>query len=280
LEYKFGSETKVKQVKRQINRDLSTVKEEDGAEEQETNIRELSSFPLTVRDETEDDFGEILPEDSLEAAEEETVTEKPEVKKLRVEDVKTAKELKDVIPFSSSHLLKDIARNPSVVRVIFFLAEHGCSNYVEIREATDISEASLWFTFNKLKRINFPVVKINKHEQLNKKMTYFDLERSEQLTKDLKELRVWYEYFALKAFMKALPEFMWVELEKLRHDYVFMNLVRKYGFDFDGAIQLLSKYGVIYAKGQGEHFVKIKKTFDNYGVRVTEADARELLIGS
>ena len=272
MKFEFEPEIKTKQVKRQNNNNLSVIKGEVDKEEQESGS--------AVHDEIDDDwddFGEVLPEDNLVVTEEQAKTEKPEVKKLRVEDVQPAKELKDVIPFSNSHVIKDIARNPFVARVILYLEEHGYSNYAEMTEALGISEGSLWFTFDKLKKIGFPIVKINKAEQFNKHMTYYDLKRSEQLTKDLKELRVWYEYYALKAFMKALPEFKWIELEELKHNYNFLNLMRRYGFDFNGAIQLLAKFGVVYVKGVGEHFTRIKRAFDNSGVRVSDIEGKDLI---
>lgn len=268
LKLEFVSGGKAKQV----NDDLSTVKGEDNSKEQEN--------------ETKDEWEELLPVDNLETAEEQKEAEKTEEKeiraenvKLRVEDVKTARELRDVIPFSNSHVIKDIARKPFVARVVLFLEEHGYSSFPEISEALDIQYGSLWLTFDKLKKAGFPVVKINKHEQFNKRIAYYDLRRTggqEDLKKILKELRVWYEYYSLKAFMKALPEYKWVALEELNKDYNFMILVKRYGYDFEGAIQLLSKNGVIYVKGQGKIFTHVKRAFDNYGAR-SEIEARDLI---
>jgi len=269
LKFEFDSEGKGKQAKKQINDNILAVKGEDEADEQENEI--------VLRSEIKDELKEFLPEDNLGTVEEQAETKETEIKKLRVEDVKTANDLKEVIPFSSSHVIKDIARNPFVARVILYLEEHGYSNYSELHEALGISDGSLWFTFDKLKKIVFPVIKINKAEQFNKHITYYDLKRSEQLAKDLKELRVWYEYYSLKAFLKALPEFKWVDLNELNKDCNFRILIKRYGFDFNKAIQLLLRNGVVHVKGQGENFTHIKRVFDNFGTRISEIEARDLI---
>ena len=56
-----------------------------------------------------------------------------------------------------------------------------------------------------------------------------------------------------------------------------MNVVKRYGYDFEGAIQLLSKNGVIHVKGEGKYFTRIKRVFNNYGVRISEIEARDLI---
>jgi len=269
LRFEFDSEGKGKQADRQINGELSAVKGEDEAKGQKNKI--------ALDNEIEDELEEFLPEDNLKAVEEQNETRETEIKKLRVEEVKPANDLKDVIPFSSNHVVKDISRNPFVTRFILYLEEHGFSTFTEMNEALGISVGSLWFSFNKLAKAGFPIVKINKAEQFNKHVTYYDLKKSEQLTKDLKELRVWYEFYALKAFLRALPEFKWVDLDELKKDYNFRILIKRYGFDFDGAVQLLLRNGVVHVKGQGENFTHIKRAFDNFGSRISEIEARDLI---
>ena len=269
MRFEFDSEDKVKQAEKKINDDLSAVKGEDAVDEKENEI--------ALGNEIEDELDEFLPEDKLRDVEEQDETRETEIKKLRVENVKPANDLKDVIPFSSNHVIKDVARNPFVARVILYLEEHGFSTFTEMNEALSISVGSLWFSFNKLTKAEFPIVKINKAEQFNKHVVYYDLKKSEKLAKDLKELRVWYEYYALKAFLKALPEFRWVDLDELKKDYNFRILIKRYGFDFDGAIQLLLRNGVVHAKGQGENFTHIKRAFDNFGARISEIEARDLI---
>ena len=68
----------------------------------------------------------------------------------------------------------------------------------------------------------------------------------------------------MKAFLKALPEFKWISLEELSSSYNFRNVIKKYGFDFERAIQLLLKNGVVRVKGQGEHITHVKRVFDNF----------------
>jgi len=269
LRFEFDSEEKEKQTKKQINDDLPVVKGEDGDKEQENEIE--------LGNEIEDELEEFLPEDKLRDVEEHSEREEIEIRKLRVEEVKPASDLRDVIPFSSNHVIKDIARNPFVARVVLYLEEHGYSNFAEMNEALGISVGSLWFSFNKLTKAGFPTVKINKAEQFNKHVTYYDLKKSEKLTEDLKELRVWYKYYALKAFLRALPEFKWVDLDELKKDYNFRILIKRYGFDFDEAIQLLLKNGVVHVKGQEMNFTHIKRAFDNFGARISEIEARDLI---
>ena len=182
LKFEFGLQSRTKQVKENINDKPSTNKVVDVAEGQENQI--------LMPNETQDDLADFdLPEDNLGAMIEETKAEEKvivEDVKLRVQDIKPAKELKDIIPFSNSHVIKDVARNPFVARVVLYLEEHGYSAFTELSEALGISVGSLWFTFDKLKKIDFPVVQISKHEAFNKRVTHYDLRRTARQEDGLK----------------------------------------------------------------------------------------------
>jgi predicted transcriptional regulator len=276
MEFKFDSESKPEQAEKRINADLSTDNGENLTESQESQI--------LMHNEIQDDLEEFnIPSDNLGAIVEETQEEQKatvEEVKMRVEDVKPAKELRNVIPFSNSHVVKDIARNPYVTRVILFLEEHGYSTFPEIIEAVGIQTTSLYLTFKKLKKVGFPVVSMIKQEQFNKRNSYYNLDWSgdnEQLKKMLQELRVWYDYFSMKTFLKALPEFKWVELDELESDYNFRAVIKRYGFTFEDAIVLLLKNGVVRVKGEGENFTHIKRVFDNFGRRISEVEPRDLI---
>jgi len=275
LKFEFDSEGKGKRIKDENSTDLSTVK----AEVIKGNQRTVRDVYNEIDDDL-DGFEEVLPEDNLEITEESPITEKPEVKRLIVEDVQPAKDLSGIVPFlASKATVKDLARNPYVARILFYLEEHGTASYDEIWEALHITPTCVYHCFNRLRKIGFPIYRVSQAELWNKVVVYYELKRAEQLTKDLKEARLWFEYFALKRFTKVMPEDKWIELEEMKHDSNFENLIRKHGYNFDRAIQLLAKYRVIYAKGQGEHFVKIKRAFDNRGIRTEEIEARDLLLG-
>ena len=48
--------------------------------------------------------------------------------------------------------------------------------------------------------------------------------------------------------MKYLPTHEWITIEGLDNDFVFMKSLKKWGFDFKEAIDLLIKNDVLYVK--------------------------------
>lgn len=172
--------------------------------------------------------------------------------------------------------------------MIFYLEDHGASSFKELNEALGISYGSLWNIFNRLIEKGFPIVKIRKEDQLNENFKYFGLKRPNpienifeeqgeqgrnqlrQLIVMLQELHKWYEYFALNAFMKYIPTHEWIELKGLDNDFQFNKLLKKWGLDFQEAIDLLLKNEVLYVRRNEDVITHVKRAFDNYGKRIEE----------